>query len=151
MFSPSASDWRWLAGVIDSEGHISMVERGSGALARRLAITNCCLPLLIAVATLVGGKIHTCTPTKWKQQFQWYCYGDTMSRVLACVLPYLIAKQQEAEIALSLSQEVPTRSSHHITEVVRERRRALLASVDTIRATTWARADVPVAFQPRQA
>ena len=147
--SPTRADWRWLAAVIDGEGHISMVERQNGQLARRLAITNCHLPLLVRVAELAGGKIHVHRPVgKTKQTFQWYCYGTQMTQVIQHVLPYLIVKRQEAELAVALSRPQLVNNRRHLTRQDRVDRTTFLAAVDRARRQTWTAADVPLQFRP---
>lgn len=149
MFYPSESEWAWLGGVIDGEGHISMLKRRNGQMARRVAITNCNLPLLVAIAAAFGGKIHTHTPPKPKhrQQFQWYTYGDHARMVLHGALPYLIVKREEAEIFLAFAARTqPGKWGSHLKTTELAAREKLLARVEALRARTWTLADVPAEY-----
>lgn len=146
-----SADWRWVAAVIDGEGHISVVERRrSTATARRIAITNCSLPLLVAVARIAGGKIHTHTPPKGtnKQQFQWYVYGADMDRVLQLTVPYLVSKRDEALLALAFSKTIRRTNRKRLTADERAARVGLLEELKRCRAHQWGAEDVPPAFRP---
>lgn len=106
-------------------------------IVRRLTITNGHLPTLVKVCQLVGGKIYACPLVgKNKQSFQWYCYGDAMDRVLNLVMPYLVVKRREAEIAVSfteLRKAHDERIGRPLTEDTREKYRYLLKEVGLLR------------------
>lgn len=163
MYSPSESDWAWLAGIIDGEGYISMVAsrgrryrsnpaRAPFVVTRRLAITNCNLPLLITIACLFGGKIHTHTapPTRHRQQFQWYVYGSDMIRILSRVYPRLVSKRQEAALFLRTfgngTRNIGDR--RFLSEHTKRRYIEVVEEVKQLRKQTWTRSDVPDRFRP---
>jgi len=130
-----------------------MVTRRNGQLARRIAITNCHLPLLVQIATWFGGRIHVHRPVKhYRTSFQWYCYGPTMVQVLTGLRPYLPVKRDEAELCLAFDA---VRGRQHkpgqpLTPAAREQYQQLLARVDQLRRRSWSLTDVPVAFRARQ-
>lgn len=153
MYSPSASDWAWLAGILDGEGHIQAVQRRKGVigLSRRIAITNCNLPLLIQIATLFGGQIHPHTPPPigHRQQFQWYCYGDRMRWILEGTLSRLVAKKGEAEVCLAFDRVRMFQHGHTLTPEALVAYQRLLADMQVLRQASWTPADVPQAFTSR--
>lgn len=125
-----------------------MVARTNGYLARRIAITNCDLPLLIAVGTLFGGKIHVHRPVKhYRTSFQWYCYGDSLRRILTGILPYLIVKRTEAQMCLAFDQARGDLRGHKLTDRAIRQYQRLLVAVDELRRRTWTAADVPAALR----
>lgn len=148
---PFEAEWAWLAGILDGEGHISMVTAKRGTLVRRLAITSTNLPMLIRVGERFGGKIHAHRPAppKHRQQFQWYTYGDHLRVLLHGMLPYLTVKREEAEIYLAFDARVqPGRWGSRLKTHEREHRMELLARVQVIRKLAWLPTDVPVEFRP---
>jgi hypothetical protein len=150
-YCPSESDCAYLAGLIDGEGHISVVEIKSGKFTqRRLVITNTHLPVLVWVTQRFGGKIYT--PNKYynggtKISFQWYCYGDDVDRILLHVVSYLKIKQMEARLALVLgSNRAEARDPSDLrkmTIAIREQEQGIREQIIAIRQQHWTKADVP--------
>ncbi len=127
-----------------------MVERKNGQLARRLAITNCHLPLLIRIGRQFGGKIHTHVPVgQWRRHFQWYCYGATMIELLQGVLPYLIVKRKEAQLCLAFDvvRKPQAKPGQPLTARSRQQYRRLLKQVDELRRRAWTADDIPRALR----
>lgn len=149
MSSPSESDWAWFAGIMDGEGHISVVgtrgRKKPGALTRRIAITNCNLPLLLEICRLFGGRIHVHTPPKGtnRQQFQWYCYGDRMRWVLTGVMSRLIAKREEAEVCLAFDHARDSDYGQKMSPAFAAKCVELIARMAVLRAKRWKPEDVP--------
>lgn len=148
MYSLSESDWAYLAGIIDGEGHISVVDVRDGRYTqRRLVVTNCCLPLLISLARRFGGRIHGHQPEgpkRTRASFEWYGYGAWATDILRHVLPYLIGKREEAEIFLSLEHRPRQAHDRRCVEPhVIDAGKAAARQVVELRARKWTFADIP--------
>jgi hypothetical protein len=96
------TDLAWAAGIIDGEGCISLNQEKRTQYLLRLTVTNTNLLLLTRIQELFGGNI---CPMKryqdhWKDRWQWDLKAAKAERALRAVLPYLVAKRQEADIAL---------------------------------------------------
>lgn len=157
MFSHSESKWAWLAGIIEGEGHLTIVARRGRRqpqLQRRLTITNGHLPLLIFIARTFGGKIYACPKVQGcKQSYQWYCYGTSMLTILAGVKPFLVGKFREAEIALSFEQVRETdkhKTGQPLTPLARSAYQHLLKEVRILRTRDYHPRFIPVEFASRQ-
>lgn len=160
MSSPSESDWAYLGGLIDGEGHISVVQVRTGKFTQqRLVITNTDLPLLVSVARQFGGKIYgTVSSIKGKStrkgSFQWYCYGKLVRAILAGVLPYLRGKKEEAELAISLQRNRRLRDvtdRRRLPGYVRDLEKQIAQRIVEIRWRRWEPTDVPADLRQRKA
>ena len=129
-----------------------MVERANGQLARRLAITNCYLPLLVKIGRQFGGKIHAHVAVgRYRQSFQWYCYGATMTEILAAVLPYLVVKRKEAQLCLAFdaARKRQKKPGAPLTATALRQYKRLLKQVDAARGRLWTADQIPKALRPK--
>lgn len=140
--------------MFDGEGHISLVRRatkpnGRIPVAKRLAITNCDPRLLVRIAERFGGKIHTHIETRrGRRFFQWYTY-DGMAEILTGMLPYLVVKADEAEIALQfllLDQRDP-KDRRRLTTSANHERERMLDKILMLRHREWTKDAVPVKYR----
>ena len=95
-------DASWLAAVIDSEGHISISNRGY----LRIVVVNTSKDLLDHCKDITGvGYFHERKSGKshWKQAWSWTCNGWAAINLLKQVTPYIIAKKTKLGEALNLA------------------------------------------------
>ena len=95
----------YLAGLFDGEGciHINKVkspkEKYNYSLA--LLINMNCEKVLYEVENNFGGHVHEpCKYGKNKKIFKWYCGGFEAENILKLILPDLIEKKKQAELAI---------------------------------------------------
>jgi hypothetical protein len=92
----------YAAGLVDGEGHIGLTHWGSSFLPV-LTVTNTdarCGEWLIAH---FGGQVfrHDSATRSHRTKFNWRLNGKRATTVLEAVLPYLVLKCEQAEIAIS--------------------------------------------------
>lgn len=101
----------YLAGVIDSDGFISITRGRHGGKLYHAAIVGIAgtrsEPHDLA-ASLWGGKVHAYTPKNPRHRivFQWSRTGDQAHHVIGLLLPYLRVKIDQAWLAIELQEHV---------------------------------------------
>lgn len=105
----------WTAGMIDGEGSICIArrKRKTGRIHHDLQIQICMTdePTVDHLQELWGGSIcfidtsHYGNGT-WKDQFKWIIASSTAEEVLRVVLPHLVTKKPQAELALEFRQTI---------------------------------------------
>lgn len=98
----------WLAGIVDAEGSIGLYQNGNGTHYVRVTITNTDLLMKDAIEAILEAcsiavyiQSGTQARKKWKPRWQMVFAGHTKPRaLLELVLPYLVTKRREAELAL---------------------------------------------------
>jgi hypothetical protein len=101
-----SSKWPYVAGIFDGEGCVCLHERkpdGQSAFFLQVLIYNTSMNLMKWLVGNFGGKFYTRTQTNWSQKIQyvWHPSGKkNRESFLLGVLPYLVIKRKQAEIAL---------------------------------------------------
>ena len=103
----STLDMVWLAAVVDGEGWIGIRERSKnkGYYYSLLEITNTNLEFLNKVVSITGmSRIYSKKRKnkKWKDTFRWILEGDRVVDILTQIIPFLIIKRKQAELAILL-------------------------------------------------
>lgn len=94
----------YLAGLFDGEG--SVLIQPCGSLSIKLDNTD--LPVLEFLVAQFGGPIYRCRPrARRKTCFSWQVYGDVAEAALRKMLPYLIVKRNQADLALKIRNTPP--------------------------------------------
>lgn len=101
----------YLAGVIDSDGYISITQacrRGSLYFAATVGISGTRTEPHELAASLWGGNIHPYVPKnpRHRPQFQWSRQGDVAAEVITEVAPFLRVKADQAALALACQEHV---------------------------------------------
>ena len=94
----------YTAGIIDGEGHISLVRRSDTETVRvEVAVTNTNEWLCQWLKMQFGGRIRIMKEAKptWKTPYRWVIDGKKASQFLGLILPYLNLKRPHAELAVS--------------------------------------------------
>lgn len=100
----------YLAGFFDGEGYITFSSRSGGKSTRYLVIgvSNCNKNVIDAVQESFGGSSHVMHKPKPERghrgSWQWKCCSNVAYDLLIQMLPYLIVKKEEAEIAIEFQQ-----------------------------------------------
>jgi hypothetical protein len=103
------TDAAWLAGILDGEGTFLIIEEKKRVFApsfgAQIAVVNTCLALVKRCQEVAGGcaigPIGTPRPRQ-KPAYRWDVKRKKAGVVIAAVLPYLIAKREQAAILLHL-------------------------------------------------
>lgn len=102
----SVTDLAWAAGFIDGDGVISAYQRsdrnnGFAVVVRAMNTNRLALDKLQG---MFGGTVHTMTKATnthgWKPSFYWAASDRTAEVAIRGLLPYLILKRPQAELAL---------------------------------------------------
>lgn len=117
-------DLAWAAGFFDGEGHVgihrSRVRRNDGQATYSLQLSLAQIDRRLAARfqSVMGGQLrrYAITQSGNRAPFKtvWYAWGQEASRVLVAMLPYLVGKREQAEIAIAFqrtkkSNERPSR------------------------------------------
>ncbi|MFD3484953.1 hypothetical protein [Streptomyces sp. NPDC058665] len=104
-------DLAYLAGVIDSDGYITVhrsVRNGKAYHAARIGIAGTRRQPHDLAASLWGGKVSRYEPKdpRHRVQYQWSRTGDKAAVAITKIQPYLRVKQEQAHIALEVQEHV---------------------------------------------
>lgn len=97
----------YTAGILDGEGHISLVRRADTETVRvEVAVTNTNEWLCQWLKMQFGGRVRIMKPHKanWKVPYRWIIDGKRASEFLKLILPYLNLKKPQAELASSFQR-----------------------------------------------
>lgn len=106
MVPPTPTEIAWTAGIIDGEGCIGIYsDRSKGPDSHRLYLTvaNTEERMLVRLKTLWGGDYRLQkrrTSAHHRCVWAWRMHDRAAGRFLEVVLPYLVVKKEQAEIAL---------------------------------------------------
>ena len=93
----------YAAGYFDGEGCINVSANGDGtgnSLQLHVIITSGDKPTLLLFQELFGGTFHPRAMRRygWKYMFTWKCSGSVALEALHAMLPFLIAKREQAQL-----------------------------------------------------
>jgi hypothetical protein len=103
------TDWSYLAGLVDGEGHIALLKnrhhrQAEGfVLTLTIGITNRSLPLMKWLIQKFGGVYYhrSSENPNWADRYDWSPKGKkNKEEFLLGILPYLIIKREQANVAL---------------------------------------------------
>lgn len=114
----SIPDCAWTAGIIDGEGHVTITsnKRNSNNGRREsfsisLRVSNTDIRLMQKLINIWGGKIihrkHT-NGKGWKDCYEWIVCSFSAYDILKQIKPYLIIKQEQADLCLELQDKIIT-------------------------------------------
>lgn len=106
----------WAAGLIDGEGCISLTRRmpqkTNGAVNPNyrlvLKVTMCHEETILLLHRMFGlGTVQSQKQSQsyWSKPWTWFCNATDAEKVLKKILPYMITKREEAEVALKFLSE----------------------------------------------
>lgn len=101
----------YIAGIVDGEGSIMLTGRSSGSIALNLSISNTCKPLVDWLSEATGtGQVTTVDHQKYgrtqnRTGYQWKVHGDTAENLIRQMLPYLVVKKTQANLALEFQEK----------------------------------------------
>jgi len=99
----------WAAGILDGEGCISISSRKADRehqQQHQFTVTVSCCDWRIPrkLLELFGGRINTFHNARkkpqWREAMRWNVYQRQAAATLEAVMPYLISKREQAEVAL---------------------------------------------------
>lgn len=86
----------WCAGFFDGEGTIALYTANDGYTRLRIAVYQRVLEPVEVYVELWGGKVTQNT----NSMYQWQAVGKRAGQALVDMLPYLVVKKPQAELAL---------------------------------------------------
>lgn len=103
----------YLAGLIDGEGciHIGRKYEGgrSGAHALQVQVSNSDVRMMVWLSKEFGGRVSPVKRTgpqsgypRKRQMYVWVICAMNAAQILTAVYPYLVVKQDQADVALAL-------------------------------------------------
>lgn len=95
----------YMAGIVDGEGSIG-VRRRLRYITPILQVTNTRKDLLEWLVLRCGGAIYVNKEERdgRKQLYSWQTFGRKAQAIIREILPYLVIKRQQAELALTIRQ-----------------------------------------------
>lgn len=125
---------QYIAGLFDGEGHVSITwseRRGQKCPKLCVKITNTYLPVLLSMKELYGGSIYS---NKKQKESYLRCFVLSLtveqSKVfLIDLLPYLVIKRKQAEIALKFAETVYRRGKKPITDAEKKIRECCMDEI----------------------
>lgn len=104
------ADLAWTAGIFDGEGSIQIYRQGrNGRYSLYVTVGNTDLAMVLTLKRLWAGHVSTrrkVTPTTRRPIHTWAAYSLRAEEVLRAVLPYLVTKRTQAEVALEFRAQV---------------------------------------------
>lgn len=101
-------DIGWVAGIFDGEGcvHVSKATTPYGVQYQlKLSVSNTDPGMICRLVRLLGGNFR---PEKQKgnrkEVYKWYIQGRGAIRVIKLMLPYLVTRKEQAEVALEFER-----------------------------------------------
>jgi hypothetical protein len=98
----SKTDIAWAAGFIDGEGCIAILKNKNKnpCYIVSLQVVQKFRRPLDRLVTIFGGEVKFHNPKRYDGYFYWYLYSDNAVEVLEQILPYLVAKEKQAKVAI---------------------------------------------------
>lgn len=106
--------WAYLAGLIDADGSITIVNRTckyKGIISQgyriKIYVYNCNTKIISYLKNLLGGRFRSNninkTHSKWRNCLEYSASDKKAVNIIASILPYLIIKKKQALIALQVN------------------------------------------------
>jgi len=133
-----ATTLAYLAGVIDSDGYITIQRTKKANKGKAAPNTYYSLQVGIAgtrtaphelAVKVFGGAVQRYSNGKHRPQFQWRVQGTSARVVLESILPYLLVKKEQALKGLALQAILERDMRRPITPHMREERNVIWQSV----------------------
>ena len=132
----------YIAGLFDGEGHVSITwtARKSGRDPKLcVKLTNTHLPVLLEVKGLYGGCIYANkkVAAHYLQVFVLSLTVEQSKKFLTDMLPHLIIKKRQAEIALLFSSTVYRRGKKRVSEEETLLRESCMKEIEIEKRREW--------------
>ncbi len=90
----------YIAGILDGEGYIGLTrDNTAGRYRPRVVISNCNLPLLVYIQTIIGGRLHK--KTRIGTRYQGYNLSIRhFMEWLPQITPYLVGKKNKSVLLM---------------------------------------------------
>ena len=132
----------YIAGLFDGEGHVSITvtqRRGQTDPKLCVKLTNTHLPVMDMVKDQYGGVYYI--PRKIKnhylQVYQLSLNVTESKRFLTEMLPYLVIKKRQAELALEFSNTIYRRGKKPVTAEEKQLREELMIKMREEKSKEW--------------
>ena len=120
-------DVRYLAGLFDGEGYVSLCRHHihTSSIALKVGVVNTYRPVLEEIKSLFGGAIYTIRKEteRHRQCYSWVATTTFAETFLKAVLPYLHIKRRQAEIGIEFRAGVNNNQRRRETTLEEKARR----------------------------
>jgi len=95
------------AGMMDCDGSIGIYIDNNGFM-QKIQFTNTDYRLIQWILDNFGGGVaeYNYSNPKWKDKFNWQLYGYKSYKLINRIRPFLMAKQEQADLAIELYKKV---------------------------------------------
>ncbi|MCK5608870.1 hypothetical protein KAR91_43760 [Candidatus Pacearchaeota archaeon] len=122
-------DYRYLAGIIDGEGCISinLYNKQASKYNLRVRVDNTSKELIFWIAENFGGKVRfqKSYHRNYRDIWRWEINYKNLEKLIKKILPYLIIKKEQAKLALKYRKTVNYRGKRCVPEKILEQRKEL--------------------------
>ena len=137
LHSWTETELAYFAGISDGEGSFVLHRHKTGyRFSCQLQVGNTDVRLLEWVRARFGGSVNLERRhnTAHKPVYRWVCQADNLSEMMTALLPYLIAKRDQAELMLAYRRTLPPmirtkRSTNDVPEHVKAERSRIHGSL----------------------
>jgi hypothetical protein len=105
----STADAAYIAGFIDGEGTIMLIDRANGSVGLLVTIANTKRPVMDWIVAVTGvGRNFTRSPRNPKHAtaYWWQASGEAGASVLTQIYPYLKIKHEHARMAMGFQERL---------------------------------------------
>jgi len=129
------SELGWAAGIVDAEASVAVYSCGHHGTkhqqyALRLRVTNTDPRMLRRLVEMFGGSIRPAR-NKSRGKWQWALHSAAAIEPLKAVLPYLVCKRDQVELALEFGATIDRNGGH--TEETRKRREEIRQEIRVLK------------------
>ena|SRR3990167_4851389 len=137
---PSERELAYMAGIFDGEGSVGIYSNGHrNTVFLRLQVANTSLLLMEWLEERFGGSVYTRNVKDlYQQRYDWQMRSREAAVLLETLLPFVLIKKAQAEVALRLYSEGVMDNQHHgrghpVPATELQRRRGLVEELKALK------------------
>jgi hypothetical protein len=120
------TDIAWAAGILDGEGSIGAYTNGNGGRVLSVQVGNTDFRMVQKLHDMFGGCLRETNPcASGRTYWQWKTTSRVAASCLRLVLPYLITKKEQAEVALVFSDTRGSTAREELALRLRDMKKAV--------------------------
>jgi hypothetical protein len=137
------TDLAWAAGIIDGEGCISIFKcspkskpGSQRSYTLYVRVGNSSFPMTKKLQRLFGGGIGFRPAGRWKSKLPEYKWNVSTHKAVSClklILPYLVAKKDQAEVGIEFSKTTKSPGRRGYTDEETRVRHAMYESISALK------------------
>lgn len=120
------TDLAWAAGIIDGEGSIGAYTQGNSTNILSVTVGSTDFRMVQKLYDMFGGHLREANPCASGRTFwHWKATAKCATSMLQLVLPYLVTKREQAEVALVFSGTTGRPERQELADKLREMKKAV--------------------------